>query len=1852
MNIFVNSPSYDIEDPKDGDTYYFDNSKHNIKVVLVDPSVKIRITLCLLYEYENNVTIETSKGNYILDRNIQELVMIYDNYWNSIGENNLIPFLDNTFKQELKLNLYNFSQIGSNIIIANERGSTAGQDGKYKMSNLIFTGAPNYHSSTTSNGEGGVIVYKISDNRFFSETIITEGYDQRNGNYQGSFGKHVKLLDMGDYDLLIVSAPTKVKNNQPFRTVLDDVFGYIYIYSYRKNKYGEFYFHRETRIQLPSIRITKNFETDIIDDYLPHGTIFQIETLKNTGILIYYVSKILYLYDLRDMNNIVIESNSILRPEFIKIFDSDVYFSYENEIIKVPYVSNLWTDPSSVIITNTFNVENFGSMLYPHTEGIAVVSSNDFFDFDTSYQLRKRITFGPKILSFDIFERENTRKFFFLLDGTENNLHVFDKEYRLILNDIYKEFEDDFPRLVRADRNGETIFMGISNHNDVDNGVSSVGLVANYDVFFERKDKNLSSLFPDFEIFNHVLVEEKTLNYKKHFYLEETFKNILPLVSNRTNNKKNVEEIYPVINDTGIVMELNYDVSNGSFLSKYAKYFIYTNPTHSSLEYSYLLNSSNLYLAWLDNQSLSYNNSGTQNEIHVYKKNNKINLVLLGIGTSSTSINGSNKRWNIIESEMTQDPSQNYYDISMSFYDNLDMLQFVQFKKFTHHNDLIFLVHNLHSITIIDYFTKNIHTKTFTRGILNDLFYIDSLKNLFHLYSQMENNTEVFYLTIYKHGSQYQSIVLDSAKLDITKRPYEIAAQYYDRAFVLLENYSDLGGTIVVRRFDIKQELLEKIEFEEINISNEFNVNKHIVDIEFVRDTIKKVVLVNKTEKDDKIFQKTSQKIYTLPRILKTKYQSFDKKYIRQLMVKEKNYVNYEQYQINDEPPNVFYNIEFQKYFKNNIGIYANYQFLDNKDLFGVDDEKLIQLVKQNERSFSKYTFRPQNQHEFKTHLYDKENNLVIVTAKGLTGPTSYLEIFDVSATSYVIQPNGEVTGISLRKKVFDKGVCYETLDKRQDIYISEEYDPSTQSIKFWTFSKDNHFTPTSNEIQITLSGNQAACFHRTLSQEFVMDILLNHKIVYFQKSGPTFIQKVIDLPNDIVIEEPFDINVVSESFFILVNPKMSYLFVKNQNPAVNEWKYFGEQIYKLDALHENTLELERYYFVDVDVSNNNLQLLQNTNINIQSPIFYDAENRFYCIQDNGFYKISSSNLQELLTYHTISSDGSTIYSQRIGSYTTNVMSTQRHFNGLDGCFVNGNPIFYILNNGVYIPYTINPGYQVIPDGITIYTLYNLYQYQYKYVLPPGNIHRFSVAYGTTYETNTYVFPVGTIRTYYNNDITVLTRMLLNLPHSNKDVISQDASSIHFSPNLYTNLNTDINNLGYFTLTSDGLGVTKKNLYQPTKSRTFNTVHFPLIDIYNSVYIYESPNLNLYKINNNQYVLDSSKNVTNFELPIDSDETFITNSNFLTMMYKEISFAEEKQFLNSILNNIPMEIRISPDAKEFLIYQGYTLHLFKEDITNYPNKYRLIKSMIPSNDFKYEMDHNVISSMIKVDWERQRVFNAYGTVDIFTDPSGTTGSSDAILPRISIFTWDPNSSEYEFHSDICGNRSFGYLIELSKDGNTLYISEPKAPASNGYQEGKIHIYDYNSSLDQFVFNKTLRSQKSKIGFLMKISPSMDKIATFGHQIGVEEMELVIFYNMKTTPVEISIKANVFDMVFMGNTESLFVEENIFYEETNKTRSFYLIEQVNECPNIITKVIIPNILFSDEQIMFKLIPFGHDYILFDAPEFSHIVRIRDYMMSYIATQLRSLNSKLVISSRGDTVINVKEDSGQFIIYGSW
>jgi hypothetical protein len=1749
MNIFVNTPLYTIEEPKDGDTYYFDNQVYNINVILTNPIGKIRITLCILHEYGTDVTIETSKGNYILNKDVQEMTLVYDQYWSTVDKVNLLPYVNNSFKQDLFLNLYSLARTGEYMIINYNRGSTT-QNGKYKMSNLIFVNASNYHSTSNEyDGAGSVLVFKISNGGgIFTETTIHEGYDLNHGIYQGAFGKQIRMVDMGLYDLLIVTAPLKVRDNQSYNTILDDVFGYIYVYSYRKNNSNNFYFHREAKIVLPSIRITKTFTSENINDYIHYNSIFQINPLNDVGIMVSYSSKLLYLYDLRDTSNIVTLVDTNFLPNFVKSSESNIYFSYDTHINKIAYtsnVSNIFTDHvsdvgvgvttgSSVVVNNIYGVEGFGKIIYPYSEGLVVISKEDFFDFDLNHQLKKRITFPAGILSFDLFENQNERKYFILIDGIENNLYVLDKNYHLMMNDLFKQEPDDLPNLIRTDASGETIFVCASNHQDLENRMLGVGLVTNYDLFFERENRILSSLFPDFHIRNHVLIEEKTLNNKKHFYLEETFKNELPLISNRSNSNKNIEKIYPVANDTGICMEMNYDVSYSSFLSRYAKYFIYSVPTQIGDEYSYILQSSNLYLGWSDNQMLVYNNA-QDNEIYLYKKDNQIRLVLLGVGTITSGTGTGSKRWNVIESTLTQDPSQNYYDVSMSLYGALDMLQFLKFQKFVHNNELLFLVHNIYSIKIIDYFSKTVYTKSFERNTSNDLFYIDSFKNLFHIYS----DTQYFYLTIYKSGN-YNSIILDSVKMDFTTRPYQILGQYFDGAFVLLENYND--GKIIARRFDIIQELKEKIEFEEINISNFFEPEKYIIDVEFFRDTIKKLVLVNVNEKDDKIFQKTSQKIYTLPRLLSTKYKSFQKQNIRQLFVEERNYVNYEQYKIDDDVPNVFYNIEFQKYFKNSIGIFSNYQFPDGKDIIQRDEDDSVLLVKQNERSFSRYVFRPSPNYTIQTFAYHKEDQNVVITAKGVTGSRSYLEIFDVSSSSYVIQSNGEATGISIQKKNFDYEICYGTLDNQHDIFVSEEYDENLQVIKYWIFSKSNQYLPTSYTVPIVLDTSKNACFQKGWNDEYFMDILINHKIVYFQKSGGSFLQRNIDIPND--IQEPFQIKILSQDFFTVVMEEKSFLFVKNQNVNVNAWRYLGQEIYALDTNHQDTFELERYYFVDTDVSNNYFELFQNTNINIKSRIFYDGNRRFYCIQDSKIFKIDHPHLSYLLNYHTVSSDGSIIYTQ---------------------------------NN------------------------------------------------------------TGTVK------------RLVYLDHADNTGPTGSASSVQFSPNVYTtNLSSQITNFGYFTLTTNNLGCSKKHIFQPTTSRVFQTNDFPLVDICNNVYFYETPILSKYRLNhtNNQYILDSSSNLSNFKMPVDSDEYLMTNSKFNTLTYKEIKFSSATRNLDMFSKDIPHETSISPDATEFLVYQSQCVHLFKESMIDYPSKYKLYKTLIPSNDLKNKFSPNEYGS-IKVDWNNRRIFTSNARIS----PSGLTGDAVSKISKITILTWNPEHTEYEHHSDICGNYSFGYRFELSRDSKTLFVSEPNAPASNGYQEGKIHIYRYNENLNKFILDKTLRSQKSRIGELMKVSPSMDKIVTYGQRRGIDSLELIIFYDLDTSPKEISIQTDVYDMTFLSD-HSLFVEENFTYGNTLENRTFFLLENVNDCPNIFTKVVLPNILFSDSQMMFTLTSFGNNYLIMDGVNISHIIQIKDYTMKYIGSQARSQGSKIHICQDGSTIINSMDEYGNIVFIISW
>lgn len=1751
MNIFIKNTPYLISDIEDGNSYYFDNSSKSIIASLPNLSNKVKISLNCLYENENSIYIFTSKGVYILNSSIRELTLIYENYWMSPDETNIIPFYDGNYKQQIKYNIFNYARFGENVIITNNRGNTQ-SNGRYKISNYVIISCSNYASKDKSsiNGMGEVVVFRKSENGTFFDQTISSGYDYFDGEHQGNFGKHVKVLDMGLYDLLAITAPTKVQSESP------NLNGYIYIYSNRMNEVNEPYFHLETKIPFPPLGAIKDLSGIIINSYTKYNTVVQLESIPNIGISVLFDSKKLYLYSLSISNGNIqynISINDLILPNYQKAYPNTqkLYLCSDQNISVLNYSTQSWNSISNPIIQNIYNVKYFGKMLFQYNGGIIVFSQNDFFDYDSSYQLKKRITFQDDIISSDCFINGQIRNYMILTSGNNNNVFVFNQDYELILNQLLKESLNDFPNLIRFDELGETIYLATSNGNNLFQKTSQMGNVNNYDLFFENEFKNIPSLFPDFDIYNQVLIEEKSIDSnQKFYYVEENFEGILPLISNRSNPNKSIEKIYPVVNDPGILLELNdQNVEDGTFLEKYAKYFIYNIPSASSTDnYSTLLNSSNLYLGWIDNQMIQYNTT-SEYLIYTYKSNGIVNVVMLSVGNQPNFLYG--KRWNIIESKMDSNIDKIVYDVSLNMFGNLVTSEFDKFEKYAFDDQVIFLVRNKFSIVIIDYFERTTVVKTFLRDITDDLFYFDNYKNMFHLYKV---NNDI-YLTILRKG--YNLFILNGQKMDLKKMPSQFFGQYYSNVFVFLENYlQDSQSVIQLRRFDIKQNIYQTIEFEEINISNEFPRNKFILDIDFQTNKVSKIYISNNSDKNNKIFQKNSNKFYSLPTLNKTKFTSYNKNYIRQVKVNENNFVNYEQYKIEDVIPDVFFNKLYQKYFSNNLGMYADYKFVDLRNITSFDASKNIVVAKQNERSFSKYIIKPETGYQISTFVFDSSSGYLALTEKGLTGSKSNVKIYNVNKNKYDLQKDGIVSGILVQNLHFDKEICYETLDVNEntnEFYVSEEYDVSNSQIGYWLFNFSNLYLP--SRYFITTSTVSTGCFYRTRTGEFVSNTLINNTIPYFTISNNTNTIKYISLPNSIQIQPLYDIKIISEQFFSLVDGNNTYLFIRNSN-YVNKWSYFAKGIHKIKTSNISYKLLKNYY-LDLDISMNDSSTLTETNINIQSIIFSDNKKNFYCVQDNNIFKIEHPILQQLYDYTTFSNDGSTIYSQDISG--------------------NNKKLFY-----------------------------------------------------------------------FN--------------HANISILSEQVSTPHFCPQLYkSNFHQQIQSKGYFTLTNNELGVSKKYLLGATASNEYQSDKFPLVDYLYSTYMYNNKLMNKFKLDNNTYVLDSSSNISKLTIPIDSSENIIIDNNFNSLSYSEIQFATKMSNFNDFNQDSPTFITLSPDASEFIIYENNNFAFFNERLEKYPSKFTHLKTMTPNNNIKSKLYTLDVPTSFIGDWVNNRILMGFGGL-------GATGTNRS---KIDIVSWNPDTKEISYHSGLTGQNSFGYKILLSDDSEILFVTEPIAPPEGEYKQGKIHFYQYNHLTNQYIYLKTIRSKNTNIGEGIHVSKTMNKLVTYSNQftesgetgtgpasvvsgkIEFEKNKLVIFSDLfEQDTKEICLEIDTIDAVFIGKTDSLLVQEKVRYNKKIPERKFYIIDDVNGCSNILTRYSLTNTILDDDLTEFKMIPFGFNYILLEGINVYHIMKIEENQLKYIASQNKPENSVVSLNQLGNTIMNLQKANGSLIITLTW
>lgn len=1222
MNIFITYTDQEINPVHDA-RYYFVNTEQTIVISLLTPIQNMMIRCYRLFKNDNFPIIMTNKGHFILDNDIDELVIYYlDNNWVTNKIHNKVPFVSFDTVDRIEVNYFEKGFMGRKFISTHDRGSTS-KDNRYKMSNLFLVNCYNFRSVNDLGGTGSLIVFrKTAGGNYVYESKKMIEFDRSKGVNQGWFSKDMVLINMGLFDVLLVLAPLKETNQG---------LGLMYLYTYQPNndKITELYLFEEQTIPYPDKK-----------------TIKQIQPIDLVGFSVLTTDGYLYIYKFNTTTfttSLVTSYPKSYNYHHVDASGSFIYFANQSGIKRQSYnTSGLTGSESAFLIQNTNQLLDYGKIMWKHPDGLFVMSHQDFHNYNNSFVLQKRIDFKNVIDAFDYYNVNGIKKYLFIADGSMNNLYIMDQSYNILMNDLMKENTYDWVTQATFDASAQSFFLGIPNSDYMKDKeiIVKSGNVINYDLFFDHTSRNIFSLFPSFDINNELFVEEKTFDGTRKYFKEQAFDSTIQLISNRTYTDNMIFNMHQVHKDLGIIFSVDYNGPSSHYLNRYSRYFIYCNPYQNYTDF--IFNQSSLFLGWLDNQMLVYNTS--QSEIYFYKdaSSNKIKCNLIGIGNQVSSPSG--KVWNIISSDMVSDISKNSYDISLNLFGNIDPSNFVKFEQYTHNEDLVYLIREKFKITIVDFFKNQIYTKTYARNIKDDMFYVDTYKNLFQLYKDPSNN---FLISIYVNND-YQSYFIENLKTDLTTLPAQIGAQYFNQQFILLESYETEVTNIKIRKFDIVQGNVQTLSVDPLNVSNTYDTKKTIIHINYEQLNIDKLVISNKQDLNNRIYQKLARKIYSLPTIGTYNFLKYTKNIGKQLHVSPRNILNYDQYKINDLVPDAFFNKKYQKYFGGkNLGIYSYYFFYDIKDEVS-QQSTFVQVNKQKTNSFLKFFFYPSSGNIIVNHLYDQNNHSIIIVEKAKDNSSSIVKVYDVTDEDYIIQADGTLSGQLLASQTMSGLICYDTLSIIDDVhdgfFISEEFDPSQNRISFWTFSSSNNYTPTKTNIPIVLpNGSSDVCFYRSYDgSQYLMDEIFNqNQLSYFESSGNTFIRKYINLPSHITIAMPFDIEFLSTEFFILKDHDfVQHLFV--QNKTLQTWYYYGKMLDEIK--NAETFEISRSYFVDFDIISDHSK----TNGFISANIFYNENGDTYTLQNGVVFKLDKivHPYLKLSDITTVDSDSKTLFTK------------------------------------------------------------------------------------------------------------------------------------------------------------------------------------------------------------------------------------------------------------------------------------------------------------------------------------------------------------------------------------------------------------------------------------------------------------------------------------------------------------------------------------------------------------------------------------------------------------------------------
>ena len=540
------------------DTYYINNSNSSITITIGVPKTKYNLHFYLLDPEGYTCAIYIKKGYFYIETSQPELHLVYNGKWIAIN-NSPVPFQDDEPNQTIDFNLFNNAEAGKEFILIkgasiNNLGvlsdlTDASSQKMYKIDkDLIIMNCPNYQvtEDEDSNGVGALIVYEKLNGGISYNSIINRPYKITQSK-QGRFSTHFSVLHMEGYDLLIVSAPD---------------LNIVYIYSYRKNIYNQFFFYFEFEHQISSS--------------IP---IQQIKTIDNVGYI--YLTESLFLHKIVENTD-----TQIVIPQLNNIQDIEIQNKKLFALDLSDNIQQFDISGSSIVFRNTIvsldvSGSNFGKQIIQDgSNNLFVISDKNLFQLDLSGTQIYTEQFNEDILSFDVYtDLSNNKNILVLLDSELINVYLI-RNSQIIMSDYLSE-NNALASKIKFDTDGKTFFLSYPEVNVLDEqlgDIESMGYIVRYDLFLDTKEIKLLS-FPQFNIENQLLIErnDSNLNFETR-WLEQTFLdtsgNKINLVSNTSKSSRNIKPLEAVHFANDVV--LNLKTNENQYLVNYPMFKIYS----------------------------------------------------------------------------------------------------------------------------------------------------------------------------------------------------------------------------------------------------------------------------------------------------------------------------------------------------------------------------------------------------------------------------------------------------------------------------------------------------------------------------------------------------------------------------------------------------------------------------------------------------------------------------------------------------------------------------------------------------------------------------------------------------------------------------------------------------------------------------------------------------------------------------------------------------------------------------------------------------------------------------------------------------------------------------------------------------------------------------------------------------------------------------------------------------------------------------------------------------------------------------------------------------------------------------